>query len=83
MFDSVDNLNQVMVALQQLQLENEILRESLRELKSGSSRNPPPAESQPSSAPSPTTSSSYPYVLQPNVNLPDKFNDTSVGVWGC
>ena len=35
------NLNQVMAALQQLQLENEILRQSLRELQSGTPRNPP------------------------------------------
>ena len=76
MYNFVDNLNQVMAALQQLQLENEILRESLRELQSGTSRNPPPAESQPPSAPGPTTSSSHPYVLEPTISLPDKFNGT-------
>ena len=73
---SVTVLNQVMAVLQQLQLENEILRESLRELQSGTSRNPPPTESQPPSAPSPTTSSSHPYVLEPTVDVPDQFNDT-------
>ena len=55
---------------------NEILWESLRELQSSTSRNPPPVEPQPSSTPSPTTSSSYPYVFEPIVSLPNKFNVT-------
>ena len=75
-FTSVDNLNQVMAVLEQLQLENEILQESLRELQSGTSRDPPPVESHPLSTRSPTTSSSHPYVLEPTVSLPDKFNGT-------
>ena len=76
MLDSIDNLNQVMAALQQLQLENEILWESLRELQTGTSQNPPPAEPHPLSAPSPTIFPSYPYVLEPTLSLPDKFNGT-------
>ena len=39
MSDFSDNLNQVMVTLQQLQLENQILRESLRELHTSISTN--------------------------------------------
>ena len=76
MSDFIDNLNQVMAALQQLQLENEILHESLQELQSGASRNPPPFESQPPLAPCSTTSSSHPYVLKPTISLPNKFNGT-------
>ena len=33
-------------------------------------------ESQPPSEPSPTTSSSHPYVLEPTISLPEKFNGT-------
>ena len=82
MSGSVDNLNQIMAALQQLQVENEILRESLRELQSGSSRNPPAAESQTPSTPTPTMSSSHPYVLEPTISLPDKFNGTRAHLRG-
>ena len=71
-----------MAALQQLQQENEILRESLRELQSGTSNNPPLVEPQPPSAPTPTPSSSHPYVLEPSVSLPDKFNGSRVHLRG-
>ena len=50
---------------------NEILHESLRELQNGTSNNPPPAEPHPLSAPSPTPSSSYLYVLEPSISLSD------------
>ena len=70
MSGSVDNLNQIMAALQQLQLENEILRESLRELQSSTSRNPLPTESQPL------------YVPEPTISLSNKFNDTMVFLHG-
>ena len=74
--------NEFMEALQQLQPENEFLRESLRELQSDTLRNPPPVQSQPSSTPSPTTCSSHPYVLEPTISLPDKFNSTRVYLRG-
>ena len=77
MSDSIDNLNQVMAALQQLQLENEIVSGSLPELQSDTSRNLPPTESQAMSAPSPTTSSSHPYVFEPTVS--QRTNSTT---WG-
>ena len=66
-----------MTALQQLQLENEILRESLRELQSGTSNNPPPVEPHPPSTPSPTPSSSHQYVLEPVSSYP--INSTARG----
>ena len=78
MSDSVNNLNQVMAALQQLQQENEILRESLRELQNGTSNNPPPTEPRLLSTPSTTPSSSHPYVLEPSISPPDKFNGSRV-----
>ena len=59
MSDSVNNLTQVTATLQHLQQENEILRESLRELQSGTFNNPPLVDPQPLSAPSPTPSSSF------------------------
>ena len=40
MSDSSDPLNQIMTALQQLQLENEILRDSFRELQARISTTP-------------------------------------------
>ena len=38
------------------------------------SRNPPSTESQPPLEPGLSTSSSHPYVLEPTISLPDKFN---------
>ena len=63
-----------MATLQQLQLENEIHWELLQDIQTGTSKNPPLVEPHPSSAPSPTTCPSHPYVFEPTVNLPDKFN---------
>ena len=70
--ESTDNISQIMPTLQQLQLENEILRDSLRELQASTSMNPHPIEpNHPPSLASPTPNS---YILEPKVSLPDKFD---------
>ena len=75
-------LNQVMAALEQLQLENESLRRSLHELQNSTTHHTSPVEPHLSSASNPTPSSSHPYVLEPNVSLPDKFNGSRAHLRG-
>ena len=75
-------LNQVMAALEQLQLENESLRRSLLELQNRTTNHTSPVEPHLSSASNPTPSSSHPYVLEPNVSLPDKFNGSRAHLRG-
>ena len=80
MSDSTSELGQIMVALRQLQLENEALRNSLQELQVGaslSSQTPKPSlPQQPSLEPDllPTSSLASSHFLEPKVSLPEKFD---------
>ena len=82
MSDSTSELGQIMVALRQLQLENEALRNSLQELQVGASlSSQPPKPSlaqQPSLEPDllPTSSLASSHFLEPKVNLLEKFDRT-------
>ena len=89
MSDSSDPLNQIMTALQQLQLENEILRDSFRELQARISTTPSliqpqlptnPATPEPQLPTMPTLSS--PYILESKLSLLDKFDDTRARLRG-
>ena len=71
MFESVNSLSQILAALPQLQLENEIFQDSLHELQASTS-NPHPIE--PNLPPSQVSPSPHSYTLEPNVSLPDKFD---------
>ena len=73
MSEPTDNLSQIVATLQQLQLENTILRDSLRELQTSAS-NPHPTEA--NLPPSQASPSQQPYTLEPKVSLPDKFDGT-------
>ena len=89
MSDSTENINQLLAAMHQLQLENENLRESLQKLQARTpmeleneepkhpptSRNLQHVELGPSSilAPSPPHPTSS---IEPNISLPDKFDGT-------
>ena len=82
MSDPTNNLSQIMEALQQLQLENEVLRNSLQELQARTSlpsqldepNLPPQLTLEPNllSTPNPTCS----HILEPKVSLPEKFDGT-------
>ena len=82
MSDSTSELSQIMVALRQLQLENEALRNSLQELQvSTSLSSQPPNPSlppQPSLEPDllPTSSLASSHFFEPKVSLPEKFDGT-------
>ena len=82
MSDPTNNLSQIMEALQQLQLENEVLRNSLRELQARNSLSSHPNE--PNLSPQPTLephilpppSQACSHFLEPKVSLPEKFDGT-------
>ena len=82
MSDLANDLSQIMTILQQLQLENVALRDSLRELQVGASLYSQPAEPslppQPSPEPNPPPTSSLDssHFLEPKVSLPEKFDGT-------
>ena len=78
MSDSSDPLNQIMASLQQLQLENEILRDSFRVLQASICTNPSPTEPQLPTLPSHTS----PHILEPKLSLPDKFDGTRARLRG-
>ena len=82
MSERIHNLNKVMAALQQPELEKQIPQESLRELQTKTCTNPPPDEPHLPYAPNPKTSSSHPYVLKPIISLPDKFNNKRLRLHG-
>ena len=80
MSEPADNLSQLVATLQQLQLENVVLRDSLRDLQASAS-NPHPTESnlpptESNLPPSQASASSHSYTLEPKISLPDKFDGT-------
>jgi hypothetical protein len=80
MSDPTNNLSQIMEALQQLQLENEVLRNSLQELQARTSlpsqldepNLPPHSTLEPNLLPTPSPTCSH--ILEPKVSLPEKFD---------
>jgi hypothetical protein len=82
MSDPTNNLSQIMEALQQLELENGVLRNSLQELQAHPSLpsqlnepNPPPQSPlEPNLLSTPSSTCSH--ILEPKVSLPEKFDGT-------
>ena len=80
MFDPTNDLRQIMTILEQVQLENVSLRDSLRELQVGVSLYSQPAEPSlppqlsPEPNPPPTSSLDSSYFLETKVSLPEKID---------
>jgi hypothetical protein len=82
MSDPTNNLSQIIEALQQLQHENEVLRNSLQEFQARSSLpsqlDEPNLSSQSTGEPNllSTPSPTCYHILEPQVSLPEKFDGT-------
>ena len=77
MLEPADNLSQIVATLQQIQLENAILRDSLCKLQASTSNLHPTESNLPPSQASPNS-----YTLEQKVSLPDKFDATRLRFLG-